>query len=143
MITGDAQDRSVLCVVNVLLLCRPKSQTDRGRTKYVSVQHMECATAQDMADKERGCVSLRLSPTNEEDHSSVTRPKLYSRTELNMNRCFGLQLFSAIGGRRQLVRGSYRSPTLSKPLPLPYPDFNMNMFNGDDLLQLESKQREK
>lgn len=106
-------------------------------------QDMECTPALDNLDKQLGCMCLRWSTTDEQDHDAVAGYELNNRTGLNAGEWCAVELFSAIRGVVHVVKGKYGNPLLSKPLPWPYHLFYVNIFYRNDLRKLGSTQNEE
>lgn len=133
----------MLCVARVLLLLRLNSQTVSGVTKYVFPQYRERTQVLDDVDDELGCVCLRWSTTNEQDHSAVINEELNNKMDLTVTVWFVEEPFTAISGVAHVGPGSCWIPLVRGRLTWPYPCFYINLFFSDDLLQLGIAQSEE
>lgn len=82
---------------------------------------------------------LRWSNIDDEDQSAVAWITLNSRTELNMEKTSGMELFRMIHVVVQVVSDSYGISPLSRALPRPYHRIDVNRFYRGDFLNFKAE----
>lgn len=105
-VVGEGEKGSLLWVARVRLLLCFNSDKKSGRTNYAFRRCMECTLALNQMDTEMGCVSLRWSTADYEDHRPVAGEELNNRTEMITGEWLAVEAFSAI---RSIVHVVYFS----------------------------------
>lgn len=93
--------------------------------------------------KELGCLCLRLSTTDEENHSTVGEKEFYRRTDASGVERLGEKPFSTTCDVAYVVWGIYRILLLNNALACTYYYFFINGFYRDDVIKLGSTQSEE